>query len=208
MIQVPIFEPYPMSLSNLIATLRRGNWQVPERDAASRWTTDQRVKLLDSLLRGYPIGSIVVWKTSAHQLKSYESLSGVPVDYAPEPGTGMRTYVLDGYERIWALFDALVPRSGGDRYFFDPEDEDDESPIKCVGEDGDVPPHWFPLSSARGPWSPFYDGLYRAGQDDLASRCVRVSNLFTDYPVQIVKLVGNDKDVVAEAVRRINANRQ
>lgn len=200
MLQVPIFESYPMSMTHLIAALRRGDWQVPERDAASRWSVAQRVKLLDSLLRGYPIGSFVVWKTSAHQLKSYGSLSGIPMDYVSE--SGVRTYVLDGYERVLTLFDALVPRSGGDRYFFNLED--DESPIKYVGEGGDVPPYWFPLSLARGLWFPFCDGLYRAGRDDLVSRCERVSNILADYPVQVLNLVGNDKDVVDEAVRRIN----
>src|SRR5690606_23779239 len=69
-----------------------------------RWNDDQRRSLLDSVSRGYPIGAVMVWRTT-------RSLATVQVigdrQLRREAGSEARQYLLDGMQRLSTLFAAL-----------------------------------------------------------------------------------------------------
>jgi len=89
----------PLSISDIISELNRGGLRIPEIQRAYVWKKPQVAKLMDSLYRGYPTGSLLLW------------------DYA-EPGLtkGLATglgrdttsdfpakIILDGQQRITSL---------------------------------------------------------------------------------------------------------
>jgi hypothetical protein len=207
MIRSPLFDtPSMISPSHVIHRLRVGNLQVPQSVRTSTWSDDQRVELLNSVFASYPIGSLMTWSTFKHELQAHDDLCGVPVSLPLGPGS--RTYLVDGYERVMTLLDALTPRldhGGRQRYYYDLDSEND-SPIRLSG-DVDVPTYWVPLDVLLDfkAMFRFQETHRQAGNEDYAVDVMRLSNLLKDvYTIPIINLVTDDVELVMEAARRIN----
>ena len=63
------------------------------------------IDLLDSILKGYPIGSLLFWLTNT-QLKSERNIGGFQLPDTPEKYP--RNYVLDGQQRLTSLYAVLT----------------------------------------------------------------------------------------------------
>ncbi len=91
------------SYSELINEINKGIIKIPKFQREFVWDIDRTAKLLDSILKGYPIGTFILWQT-------HESMSGIKnIGDLPLPDTpeGMPTqYVLDGQQRITSLYAA------------------------------------------------------------------------------------------------------
>lgn len=102
------------SLSSLLENLRDGIIQVPPFQREFVWTRKQIVELFDSISKGYPIGSIMLWRP--HTTPSWGHDRGVGGFILPdlkEP----KSYVLDGYQRLASLFGCLnSPKTSGLEY--------------------------------------------------------------------------------------------
>lgn len=53
------------TLADLMLQVRAGRVRVPHFQRGLRWTTPDAVALIDSVLRGFPIGSLLLWKRRA-----------------------------------------------------------------------------------------------------------------------------------------------
>lgn len=49
--------------SQLIADIKKGEVKIPQFQRKFVWKDEQALELLDSVANGYPIGSILLWKT-------------------------------------------------------------------------------------------------------------------------------------------------
>jgi len=104
---VPLAKP-PTALSLVVRALlgkvRDGDIRVPQFQRPLRWRPDDVVKLFDSILRGYPIGSLLFWKKQApadEQLVIGNARISVgSVDDA--------WYIVDGQQRVTALAASLL----------------------------------------------------------------------------------------------------
>ena len=68
------------------------------------WKNPQIESLFDSIMRGYPIGTLIFWKTK-DRLRSVRNIGECPL---PEPQEGdFVEFVLDGQQRLTALFASL-----------------------------------------------------------------------------------------------------
>ena len=58
-------QPKPDSLNyqNLIAKIESGTIKIPQFQRKFVWEITETASLLDSILKGYPIGSFIIWKT-------------------------------------------------------------------------------------------------------------------------------------------------
>jgi hypothetical protein len=65
------------------------------------WDKVQTAKLLDSIIKGYPVGTFIFWKTR-DRVRHYRDIGNITL---PEPPTGDAIqYVLDGQQRITSLY--------------------------------------------------------------------------------------------------------
>jgi hypothetical protein len=93
-----------LSVLKLIELIENGSYQIPQFQRKFVWTTDQAAYLIDSLLKGYPIGTLILWRTKERFLSEH-SIGGFNL---PSPPRGEPvTYVLDGQQRVTSLFAAL-----------------------------------------------------------------------------------------------------
>ncbi len=108
---MPFYESQPTiyPLHRLLEEVLRGEIQVPRFQrpgTENTWKPKQRGDLLDSIHRGYPIGTILLWSTK-------ESINRMPVvggARIPEPPDRQRLrLVLDGHQRLSTLIAILGP---------------------------------------------------------------------------------------------------
>lgn len=97
-------KPESSNYNELINNIESGRVKIPQFQRKFVWSLDMTVKLLDSIVKGYPIGSFILWKTK-DRLRSIRNVGGVSL---PEPPEGdMVQYVLDGQQRMTSLYVAM-----------------------------------------------------------------------------------------------------
>ncbi len=89
---------------SLLAKIENKEIVLPEFQREFTWKRSQSRDLVDSLLKGYPIGSLLLWKTG-----DVPALKNMP-DFEPD---GRVEVLLDGQQRLTALYmltkDAVPP---------------------------------------------------------------------------------------------------
>src|ERR1700730_18623766 len=65
------------------------------------WEKEQSAKLIDSILKGFPIGTFIFWKTK-EELRSYKDVGNHKLPSTPK-GDYVQ-YILDGQQRITSLY--------------------------------------------------------------------------------------------------------
>lgn len=102
-----IEQPKPDSkkYSDLINDIRRGIIKIPKFQRDFVWSIDKTAKLLDSILKGYPIGTFILWQTD-ERINDIKNVGNLNIPNTPD---GVKVqYVLDGQQRITSLFAAYL----------------------------------------------------------------------------------------------------
>lgn len=91
-------------LSDLLKGIESGEYRIPRFQRNYVWNINKVVNLIDSLLKGFPIGSLILWETKT-ELSDIRNLGGIVI---PSKNTGKYTsYVIDGQQRLTSLYCAL-----------------------------------------------------------------------------------------------------
>lgn len=97
-------EPKSTTFPSLMADIEKGITKIPQFQRDFVWGKEKSAALLDSIVKGYPIGTFILWKTK-EELRSVRNIGGLSL---PETPQGDYTeYVLDGQQRLTSLFAAL-----------------------------------------------------------------------------------------------------
>lgn len=101
-----MLQPTPGTLqyNTLIANIEQGIIKIPQFQRKFVWSLEQTAKLLDSILKGYPIGTFILWQTD-ERLRSIRNIGGIALPDTP-PGHFVQ-YVLDGQQRMTSLYVSL-----------------------------------------------------------------------------------------------------
>jgi hypothetical protein len=102
-----VVKPEVVMLESLLDDLAHGRLRVPRFQRPFVWEPEQMLELFDSIERGYPIGSVLVWETTM-EVPSLDIVAGI--DIPPVPTDGPVSYLLDGHQRLSTLFGSLVKR--------------------------------------------------------------------------------------------------
>ena len=103
-------RPEVVFLGNLVERVAAGKIRIPRFQRAFVWKQPDLSALLDSVLRGFPIGSILVWDTD----KDIESTPRIgPIKISSRPD-GIVGYILDGQQRVSTLAGTLRLTDGMD----------------------------------------------------------------------------------------------
>ncbi len=96
-------KPDSKKYSDLISEINKGIIKVPKFQRDFVWSIDKTAKLLDSILKGYPIGTFILWQTD-ERINDIKNVGNLPLPRTPD-GNKVQ-YVLDGQQRITSLFAA------------------------------------------------------------------------------------------------------
>ncbi|MCD7818996.1 MAG: DUF262 domain-containing protein [Lachnospiraceae bacterium] len=96
-----LFDNIPSKVGDLLSDVKNGKVGLPDLQRPFVWKDSKARDLLDSMLKGYPIGYIMLWQSP----DDYETVSHI--------GTNDKTYiqpdylVIDGQQRLTALLAAI-----------------------------------------------------------------------------------------------------
>ncbi len=98
-------KPDSKKYTDLISEIQRGQIKIPKFQRNFVWSIEQTAKLLDSILKGYPIGTFILWDTK-ERLNEVKNIGDLALPDVPE-GEKVQ-YVLDGQQRITSLYAAFL----------------------------------------------------------------------------------------------------
>lgn len=91
----------PITITKLIERISSGDIRIPAFQRDFVWEPEQVAFLLDSIYKGFPIGTMILWKTD----KRLETEKRLGCFELPPPKKDYPVnYVLDGQQRLTSLF--------------------------------------------------------------------------------------------------------
>lgn len=197
-------KPEIMRLEELALLVKAGEIKLPRFQRPFVWKTPDMLKLLDSIYKGYPIGSILIWNSS-QKLISERSILGLEVN-VEENSYYPTNYLLDGQQRLTTLCGALF-WEGDDQnsiwnIHFDLENEEFVYPKQT-----DLVT-LFPLHKLIRT-SDFIKQCMKFDHHDKRDKYYRISERLLksikDYKIAVVKIGDMTIDEVAPIFERINS---
>ena len=202
--------PEVVFLGKLVERIVAGKIRVPRFQRPFVWKQVDLHALLDSVLRGFPIGSILVWDTE----EIVETTQNVgPVTVSPHPG-GLVGYLLDGQQRVSTLVGTLRLPDG-----VEPIVHDVDWRVYCDLDNGEflrkpadgAEPHHFPVGSLLNT-AGFFAACRRIESEvadkSMAQRWLdgadRLASAFRDYQLPLVHIREADLDSAVTVFARLN----
>lgn len=111
-----------MSIVTLLNQIKEGGIVLPAIQRDFVWEQERVCALLDSILRGYPIGIVLLWETYEdiqYRLFERDYKTDVPRVYRDNGKKQRLRVVLDGQQRLQSLYVALYGTLDGESLYFD-----------------------------------------------------------------------------------------
>lgn len=90
-----------MKYQHLFNDIDTGKMKIPKFQREFVWSKQQTAKLLDSILKGFPIGTFILWQTK-DGLRSVKNIGNAKLPDTPKGDSAY--YVLDGQQRMTSLY--------------------------------------------------------------------------------------------------------
>ncbi len=189
----------------LFVQIDAGQIKLPRFQREFVWDKEQSAKLIDSILKGFPIGTFIFWKTK-EELRSYKEVGNHKL---PETARGdYAEYILDGQQRITSLYairkGIRITKDGKEIDYkdifidLDYDAERDEQIVVTEQVEGRryVSVHDV-LSKALG-------SFFKALGHDQAELIERYKNTLTTYDFSTITIKDYPIEVACEVFSRIN----
>ncbi len=85
----------------LFNEIDEGRVKIPQFQRSFVWEKEKTAKLIDSLIKGFPIGTFIFWRTK-EELRCVKNVGNANLPETPKGD--MTSYVLDGQQRITSLY--------------------------------------------------------------------------------------------------------
>ena len=198
-------EPRVVKFSSLMADIESGKIKIPQFQRHFVWDMKTSAKLLDSIVKGYPIGTFIMWHTD-ERLRAVRNIGNIRL---PEPNENEYVdFVLDGQQRITSIFAALkgerIERKDGKKEDFseiivdlDADLDDNIIATKSEINDGHTE---IPLKDL------LYGGvkLYRDFDDEYHKKLDEYRESIQSYNYSVIQVRNASLDVAAEIFTRTN----
>jgi hypothetical protein len=97
-------QPTHAKYSGLLNDIKRGQIKIPQFQREFVWSIQKSAALIDSVVKGYPVGTFIFWATK-ERLRQVRDIGS---ETLPPPKEGeTAAYVLDGQQRITSLYATL-----------------------------------------------------------------------------------------------------
>ena len=203
-------SPEVVFLGSLVDRVAAGKIRVPRFQRGFVWKQQDLHALLDSVLRGFPIGSVLVWDTGM-EVATASRVGPIDVGQAP---LGLVGYLLDGQQRLSTLVGTLrLPDRAEStvdqvdwRIYCDLETLDF---VRASGQERG--PHLFPMNSLLNTTA-FFAACRQietvVGDNRRSSRWLgradRLANSFRDYQIPVIHIREAELDTAVTVFARLN----
>ncbi len=223
---MPFYErqPYIQPLHQLLEEVMRGEIRVPrfQRPGTEKtWKPEQRRDLLDSLYRGFPVGTILLWSTT-QKIGTMSEVGGSRIPAAEGVGQRPLRLLLDGHQRLSTLVAILGPgiasydKTGSEgrddeEWVFDlsrpKEGPSTQERILLLKAGQQREPHHLPLEIV---FNRVTLNRWLREHSDLGPEAVdladTVRDCFREYSMPVAVLAADSLDEATESFKRINSS--
>lgn len=194
------------SIEDLLDRVRRGEVRVPEFQRPLRWKANDVRELLDSIYRGYPIGTLLFWKREAPAAVLHFGPAKIDA-----PQSTQALWAVDGQQRITALAGVLLhPPLEGDAahddfaLYFDLEREE----FVRLTRRAKPAPSWLPMNLVPDSeqllgWLDRYPG--RADHPQHTRVAMKLGKAVREYQVPAYIVETDDEEVLRVIFGRLNS---
>ncbi|AVS92698.1 hypothetical protein C8246_13850 [Paracidovorax avenae] len=222
---MPFYENQPIiyPLYRLLEEVLSGEVRVPRFQrpgSESTWRPQQRGDLLDSIYRGFPIGTVLLWSTSEN-IHTLPIVGGADIPKAASSARKMRL-VLDGHQRLSTLIAILGPALEGYRradidnpsyqeeWIFDVSDDDEiagELRFKLLRNGGRPMPKQVPLGIAldRVKLNDWVRKQRKLNRDEIR-RVDSLRDRLREFSIPVATLAAESLDEATETFKRVNSS--
>ncbi|MEU0472900.1 DUF262 domain-containing protein [Streptomyces olivaceus] len=189
---------------DLVEWARSGRIRIPRFQRSYRWDATDSERLFDSILRGYPIGNLLMWRKPAPAADI--TLGELRFD-APERSDAL--WVVDGQQRLTTLIGALTATEDTVdrrfRIFYDLREKDARRRFLSAPQSQKVRDHWLPVWVAgdnRSLLAWQRERPWLTGEEfDL---CDSVATAIRTYEIPMYEIEGDDEQALREIFDRMN----
>jgi len=197
-------QPSVLHLVTIFRQITSGEIRIPAFQRGFVWSEKQVLDLLDSVLQGYPIGSLLLWAVDKRTLKTAApnatSFPVVPEQYPT-------SYVLDGMQRLSTLYGVFhYGVSTHDRLFEVYYDLDGRRFTRS--DLGEISEAAFPLAALFIPRKLLEHQARLASRPDgdlLIEKLLALQAAFQDYMVPLVTIRSQDVSRIVGIFEKINS---
>lgn len=93
------------TIDDIMHDANNGQIKIPQFQRKFVWSVKDSAKLMDSILKGYPVGALIYWKTK-EVLRIVRNIGDF--SFPPVPSDDYAYYVLDGQQRITSIIASLT----------------------------------------------------------------------------------------------------
>jgi len=204
-------KPDSKKYTDLISEIQKGQIKIPKFQRDFVWSIDKTAKLLDSILKGYPIGTFILWETN-ERLNDIKNIGNLQLP--PIPDDIKVQYVLDGQQRITSLYAAFLGASiqkEGEKkitdygsIFVDLEGDIDNNDEQIIVSEKPESKN----ISLKNLLNSKYSDLRESYSNDDIDKIQEYKETFTSYDFSTVVLRKEDIDSAIEVFTRINTGGQ
>ncbi|MBT3166113.1 DUF262 domain-containing protein [Streptomyces sp. Vc74B-19] len=188
----------------LVEAALSGRIRIPRFQRSYRWEASDSERLFDSILRGYPIGNLLMWRKPAPAAEI--TLGELRFD-APERSDAL--WVVDGQQRLTTLIGALTASEHTVdrrfRIFYDLREKDTRKRFLSAPHSRTVRDHWLPVWVAGDnkrliAWQRERPWLTEEEYD----LCDSVATAIRTYEIPVYEIEGDDEQALREIFDRMN----
>jgi hypothetical protein len=198
-------QPSVDRIDGLASRILTGDILLPKFQRSFVWERPQIVSLLDSVARGYPIGSVLLWQSS-QELRSENRIADLEI--APPKAGYPVNYLLDGQQRLSTICGAMHWHGSDPKSRWNLAYDLRTQGFVHLDTLDDPPLHQIRLNKLPDAAKYFGQTAALDGTDkeELQARANALFNRFKDYKVATVTLGDMSIDDVAPIFERINSS--
>jgi len=193
------------NLNKVFNELENGNIKIPRFQRGYVWERSKIVKLLNSIYEQYPIGSFFLWVASLEYRNFCREITELNLPENPEANT--YSFILDGQQRITSLYVALKgKRLNGTDYSsicFNLDKKEFQIP-RLKNEKHNIPAWKLFDTTAYGEVLADYAISDRENNTKYSAVWRDCQQVFTDYPISVIRTLKMDLEQVVTIFERIN----
>ena len=193
------------NLKKVFDELENGNIKIPRFQRGYVWERSKIVKLLNSIYHQYPIGSFFIWVASLEYKNFCRDIAELNLPEKPEANN--YSFILDGQQRITSLYVALKGKKLNGTDFssicFNLEKKEFQIP-RLKNEKHNIPAWKIFDATEYGDVLTDYAILDRDNKTGYSATWRECQQVFTDYPISVIKSLKMDLEQVVTIFERIN----
>ncbi len=197
-------EARAFKIEALLAEVRLGRMRIPSFQRRLNWEREDVCKLFDSLYRGYPVGTLLFWETTA---EPGEMNFGSVTISASKRNDAL--WVVDGQQRIVSLTRVMLasePDTDEFALYFDLDDAK-FIPAPSPAKRSEDPSRWLPMTEVLDSERLFQWLLEQAaGSKTRRDRAIQLGKSIREYDIPAYLLRTRNENILREVFERINSS--